>query len=94
MNRHRTGKRKPSIRVNEVGEEVWRRIYYLSIAEIGINAKYSKKFEGPYKIAEVLSPTICLLDLDGKSTPLSMIQSGQLKAYVLRDPRCIPTESV
>ena len=71
----------------KVGEEVWRRIFYLSSAEKGIKAKLCEKFEGPYKIAEVLSPTIYLLDLDEKSRHLPMVQSGQVKPYVLRDQR-------
>ena len=85
------GKRE---REYKVGEEVWRRIFYLSSAEKGINAKLCEKFEGPYKIAEVLSPNIYLLDLDGKSQRLPMVHSGQLKPYVPRDPRWIPAEPV
>ena len=57
------GKRE---REYKIREEVWRRIFYLSGAEKGINAKLCKKFKVPYKIAEVLSPTIYPLDLDGK----------------------------
>ena len=51
----------------KVGQEVIRKVYYLSTAKKGVSAKLFEKFEGPYKIAEVLSPTIYLLDLEGKS---------------------------
>ena len=50
-------------------------------------AKLFEKLEGPYKIAEVLSSTIYLLDLEGKSQRLPMVHSSQLKEYIPRDPR-------
>ena len=47
-------------------------------------------FVGPYKIAEVLSLAIYLLDLDGKSKHFPMVGSGQLKPCV----PLIPTKPV
>ena len=72
----------------KVGEEVIRKVYYLSSVEKGVRAKLFEKFdEGPYKIAEVLSSTIYLLDLENKSQRLPMFHSNQLKLYVPRGPR-------
>ena len=70
-----------------MGQEVLRKVYYLSNAEKGVSAKLFEKLEGPYKIVEVLSPTVYLLDLEGKSQRLPMVHSSQLKLYVPRDPR-------
>ena len=52
-----------------------------------MSAKFFEKFEGPYKIVEVLSPTIYLLDLEGKSLRLPMVHLKQLQSYVPREPR-------
>ena len=41
-----------------VGREVWRKTHFLSNAAKGISEKLCAKFEGPYKILEVLSPTV------------------------------------
>ena len=63
------------------------RVHYLSSADKGVSAKLFEKLEGPYKIVEVLSPTVYLLDLKGKSQCLQLVHSSQIKLYVPRDPR-------
>ena len=71
----------------KVGQEVIRKVCYLSNAEKGLSAKLLTKFGDPYKILEVLSPTTYLLDLKGESLRLPMVHSSQLKLYIPRDPR-------
>ena len=66
-------------------------MYYLSSAEKGVSTKLFDKFEGPYKIVEVLSPTVYVLDLECKNKCLPMVHSSQIKVYVPCDPRWKPS---
>ena len=68
-----------------MGQEVIRKVYYLSNAEKELSAKLFRKFEGPYKILEVLSPTTYLLELESDSLKTPKVHSNQLKLYIPRD---------
>ena len=48
----------------QVGDRVMRRVHVLSEASKRFNAKLAPKFEGPFIIKEILSPTVYLLESD------------------------------
>ena len=45
-----------------VGDLVIRKVHVLSDASKRFNAKLAAKFEGPYKIVEVVSPTVYVVE--------------------------------
>ena len=71
----------------EVRQNVIRKVDYLSNAEKGVSGKLFSKFEGSYKILEVLSPQTYLLDQPSDCLKLPKVHSSQLKLHVERDPR-------
>ena len=71
------------------GQEVWRKSHHPSKAAKGINAKLREKLEGSYKISQVVSPTLYLLDLEGKSQRLPLVHVNQLRGYVPRKARWV-----
>ena len=77
----------------EVGQKVIRKVHYLSNAEKGVAAKLFTKFEGPYKILEVLSPQTYLLDQPSDCYKLPKVHSSQLKLHIERDPGWNPPET-
>ena len=77
----------------EVGQSVIRKVHYLSNAEKGVSAKLFTKFEGPYKILEVLSLQTYLLDQPSDCYKLPKVHSSQLKLHIEREPRWSPPEA-
>ena len=67
-----------------VGDSVMRRVHVLSNAAKRFNAKLAPKFEGPFKILEVKSPAVYVLNtgVDGSSRRLALTHVSELKRYV------------
>ena len=65
-----------------VGDLVLRKTHFLSNAAQGINAKLCPKYEGPFEIEEVLSPTVYTLKSDGKSRRIAKVHISHLKRFV------------
>ena len=69
--------------VYNVGDEIMRRSHVLSDATKKFNKKLEPKYEGPFKIVEVKSPTMYILDsAERESRRLAMIHASKLKRYV------------
>ena len=67
-----------------VGDEVMRRVHVLSDASKKFNAKLAPKWEGPFSILEVKSPTVYVIDSKERGIRrLSLIHVSELKRYVL-----------
>ena len=64
-----------------------RMVHVFSNAAKRFNAKLAPKFEGPFKILEVKSPTVYVLDagVDGSSRRLALTDVSELQRYV---PQC------
>ena len=69
-------------KTHKVGQDVIRKVYYLSNAEKGMAGKLFTKFEGPYKFLEVLSPATYLLDWPSHCLKLTKVHSNQFKPYI------------
>ena len=67
-----------------VGDSVMRRVDVLSNAANRFNAELAPKFEGPFKILEVKSLTVYVLNagVDGSSRRLALTHVSELKRYV------------
>ena len=66
-----------------VGDLVMRKVHVLSDASKRFNAKLAAKFEGPYKIVEVLSPSVYVVEkVEGTSRRIAKIHVSELKRYV------------
>ena len=66
-----------------VGDEVMRRVHVLSDASKKFNKKLAPKYEGPFKVVKVQSPTVYILDsAERGSRRLAMIHVSELKRYV------------
>ena len=67
----------------QVGDKVMRRVHVLSDASQRFNAKLAPKFEGPFVIKEILSPTVYNLEpLVGKDRKIAKIHVSNIKRYV------------
>ena len=70
-----------------MGQNVIRKVHYLSNAEKVMAEKLFTKFEGSYKILEVLSPAKYLLDQPSDCLKLPKVHSNQLKLHIEHYPR-------
>ena len=60
-----------------------RKVHDLSDASKKFNKRLAPKYEGPFKIVEVKSPTVYILDsAERRSRRLAMIHVSELKRYV------------
>ena len=64
-----------------VGDEVMRRVHVLSNAAQRFSAKLAPKFDGPYRVVEIKSPTVYVLDL-GPSRKNAKVHVSELKRFV------------
>ena len=70
----------------QIGDEVMRRVHILSDASKRFNAKLAPKFEGPFIIKEILSPTVYTLEpLEGKIEGSPKLICPRLSAMFHRD---------
>ena len=67
----------------KVGDMVMRRVHALSDACKKFNAKLAPKYEGPFQVTEVKSPTVYVIDSKERgSRRFSLIHVSELKRYV------------
>ena len=66
-----------------IGDKVLRRAHFLSDAARKFNAKLAEKFEGLFKIIEVKSPRVYVLEMgEGKTRRIAKVHVSQLKPYI------------
>ena len=66
-----------------VGDRVLRKAHHLSDAAKKFNAKLAEKYEGPYEVVEILSPTVYVLGQGGVANRrLAKVHVSRLKRYV------------
>lgn len=60
-----------------------RRTHHLSDGPKKFSAKLAEKYEGPYTIASILSPTVYLLNAgEGSNRRIAKVHVSELKRYV------------
>ena len=79
------GKRIASL---NVGDMVMRRSHVLSNAAQKFSAKLAPKYDGPFRVVQVLSPTIYLLEMDSENRN-AKVHVSEIKRYV--PPRVVAT---
>ena len=66
-----------------VGDRVLRKAHHLSDAARRFNAKLAEKYEGPYEVVEVLSPTVYVLEQgEIANRRLAKVHASRLKRYI------------
>ncbi|KAL7307278.1 hypothetical protein TKK_0000475 [Trichogramma kaykai] len=64
----------------EVGDLVLRKAHYLSSGSASFTRKLAQEYDGPFKVAEVLSPTVYVLEMpNSRRNP--KVDVGDLKPY-------------
>ena len=67
----------------DIGDQVLRRTHKLSSAIDKFNAKLAPKYEGPYRVAEELSPTVYVLEKgDSSAHKVLKVHVSDLKRYL------------
>ncbi|CAB0031215.1 unnamed protein product [Trichogramma brassicae] len=65
----------------EVGDLVLRKAHYLSCGPVSFSKKLAQEYDGPFKVAEVLSPTVYVLEMpNSRKNP--KVDVGDLKPYI------------
>ena len=66
-----------------LGDQVLRKAHHLSDAAKKFNAKLAPKYDGPYPIVEILSPTVYVLGQgESANRRLAKVHVSELKRYV------------
>ncbi|KAL7290776.1 hypothetical protein TKK_0015522 [Trichogramma kaykai] len=68
----------------EVGDLVLRKAHYLSSGSANFTRKLAQEYDGSFKVAEVLSPTVYVLEMpNSRKNP--KVDVGDLKPYIVGD---------
>ena len=66
-----------------VGDRMLRKVQHLSDAAKKFNAKLAEKYEGPYEVVEILSPTVYVLGQgEVANRRLAKVHVSRIKRYI------------